>query len=169
VSEENKYFVKKPPRFIDKLFFCRNEQYPKNLYPPWCSRKKEGTKKKFTSELGVKLNVCSKYWEREKNNCKIDFSPSFFMTLIWKVGLTLEVLCSVCATYLSSLNNNFKLKSFYNHFPRGKKYADYTRLLAYVCKHTHSQPARMKYDKGRKPCESFQHKQREQKACVKSL
>lgn len=24
----------------------------------------------------------------EKNNCKIDFSPSFFMTLIWKVGLT---------------------------------------------------------------------------------
>lgn len=51
------------------------------------------------------------------------------MTLIWKVGLThsLRVLCSlffffsICATYLSSLNNNFKLKSFYNHFPRRRR------------------------------------------------
>lgn len=48
----------------------------------------------------------------------------------------------------------------------------HTFTLIYMCinrhTNTHSQPARIKYDKERKLCESFQHKHPEQKACVKS-
>lgn len=70
-----------------KDFFSRtqNEQFAK-IY---IHRVREN---KFMSAMGLRLNVCSKYFVKkkkmEKNNCKIDFSPSFFMTLIWKVGLT---------------------------------------------------------------------------------
>lgn len=115
----------------------------------------------------------------EKNNCKIDFSPSFFMTLIWKVGLThsQSFMLSVLSIYVlhtfppstttSSWNlfiTIFREEKTDNKHTHTHIHTDTIKHATWTCIEKDDDDERDEND-----AKAFQHIQPKQKACVKLL